>query len=167
MSLNAISGIGNNLMNSIQTAVKDGAATGAEEAKDNKAIKLEASKSSAVKKTSFLDKLVSVTNQTKPKPTQAQMEDSLAALRAKGKVVLHHPLDKTVKSYVKELKDFLGDIRDHAYQSKTRDEHYQGIEIADAKLDALAEDLLSTEKAELALMESLGRLQGLIIDIYV
>lgn len=164
MALNAISGLGTNIINAFQRPAAQ--ETGAEGASAAQA-KLEASASKTTNKPNFLEQLVSVTNKSKPKPELSQMQDRLADLRARGKVVLHHPLDSTVKSYVKDLKDFLGDIRDHAYGSARRDDHFQKINIADRNLDALGEELLQSEKPELALLDSLGELQGLLIDVYV
>ncbi|MDD9898517.1 MAG: DUF327 family protein [Candidatus Melainabacteria bacterium] len=164
MALNAISGLGTNIINAFQRPAAQEA--GAQEAAAAQT-KLESSTNKAAEKPNFLEKLTSFTSKSKAKPELTEMQDRLAGLKARGKVVLHHPLDSTVKSYIKDLKEFLGDIKDHAYGSARRDEHFQKINITDRKLDELAEDLLKTEKAELALLESLGELQGLIVDVYV
>ncbi|MDA0771748.1 MAG: DUF327 family protein [Cyanobacteria bacterium] len=167
MSLNAISGIGNNSLDAFQRPSAKDAATDLD-SKVADSAKLAETITKTVKKPNFLERLKAVTEpKLKSKPELEAMQDRLAGLRAKGVVVLHHPLDSSVKSYVKDLKDFLTDIRDHAYDSQSKDDHFQRIEIVDSKLDALAEELFATEQAELALVDSLGELQGLIIDIYV
>lgn len=164
MSLNAITGIANSALDAFNRPNLDSVSAG--EARNTQNSKVQSSTSKVDKEPNFLERLVSA-SRTKQKPSLNEMTDRLASLKAKGTLVLHHPLDSTVKSYVKDLKDFLGDIRDHAYDSMNKNDHFQRIDVADTKLDALAEDLLQTEKAELALLESLGELQGLIIDIYV
>ncbi|MBT6844028.1 MAG: DUF327 family protein [Candidatus Melainabacteria bacterium] len=167
MSLNAISGIGNNSLDAFQRPSAKDAATDAD-SKVADSAKLTEASTKSIKKPNFLERLKAVAEpQLKQKPEFEAMQDRLAGLRAKGVIVLHYPIDANVKSYVNDLKDFLADIRDHAYDSQSQDDNFQRIDIVDSKLDALAEELLATEQAELSLVDSLGELQGLIIDIYV
>ncbi len=166
MSLSAINSATNSLFNSLtsrpnidDTSVNQAAATEAQE------VKLKAEKDSKPKFLEKLDKILS--NSRQEKPSLESMQNRLADIKYKGKMLLHHPLESSVKSYMKDVKEFLADIRDHAYGSEQRDNLFQKINVVDNDLDQLGEKLLQGQTSELALIDSLGQLQGLLVDVYV
>lgn len=124
-----------------------------------------ASELSVKEKTGFFDQILNPKN-SKPVINAESMSMRYSELKAKGNLVRHHPLPGIVKDYVKDLKNFLGDIKDQAYQAEHEDELFQRIKIVDEKLDKLADEALSDQKRELALVTSLGELQGLLIDVF-
>jgi len=116
-------------------------------------------------KTGFFEQLLNQKN-TKETINLESMNMRFSELQAKGKLVRQHPLPGVVKDYVKDLKSFLGDIKDQAYQSEHKDELFQRIKIVDENLDKLVDQTLSDQKKEIALVASLGELQGLLIDVF-
>jgi uncharacterized protein YaaR (DUF327 family) len=111
------------------------------------------------------DKFLTVTK--KERPSLEDMQGRLADIKYRGKMLLNHPIESSVKSYMKDIKDFLSDVRDHAYESKYRDSLFQKINVVDSKLEKVGDELLDGQTNELALLDSLGHLQGLLVDIYV
>ena len=166
MSLTAISNAYNSALNSFARPTLDNTAINqhglASETQEVKLNPLKETKPSFVEK---LDKFLTVTK--KEKPSLDEMQNRLADIKYRGKMLLHHPLETSVKSYMKDLKDFLSDVRDHAYGSQQRDNLFQKINVVDSKLDKLGDELLQGQTNELALLDSLGQLQGLLVDIYV
>jgi uncharacterized protein YaaR (DUF327 family) len=116
-------------------------------------------------KPGFFDQLLSPKN-SKETINLESMTMRFSELQAKGKLVRLHPLPGVVKDYVKDLKSFLGDIKDQAYQSEHKDELFQRIKIVDENLDKLVDQTLSDQKREIAVVASLGELQGLLIDVF-
>jgi uncharacterized protein YaaR (DUF327 family) len=116
-------------------------------------------------KNSIFDQLL---NSKNPKEVNSveSMTMRFSELQAKGKTVRLHPIPKVVKEYVKELKNFLGDIKDQAYQAEHKDELFQRIKVVNENLDKLADQSLNDQKQELALVASLGELKGLLIDVF-
>ncbi len=166
MSLTAISNAYNSALNSFarpsfnDTAINQGTQTA--EAQESKLNPIKEAKPSFIDK---LDKFLTVSK--KEKPSLEDMQSRLADIKYKGKMLLHHPLESSVKSYMKDVKDFLSDVRDHAYSSQQRDNLFQKINVVDSKLDKVGDELLEGQGNELALLDSLGQLQGLLVDIYV
>ncbi len=166
MSLAAISNAYNSALNSFaRPHVNDttiGQHSVASETPEAKLNPIKETKPSFVDK---LDKFLTVTK--KEKPSLDEMQNRLADIKYRGKMLLHHPLEASVKSYMKDLKDFLSDVRDHAYSSEKRDNLFQKINVVDSKLDKIGNELLEGQTNELALLDSLGQLQGLLVDVYV
>ncbi len=164
MSLTAISNAYNSALNSFaRPSLNDTISnSGTSEAQNTKLDLLKENKPSFVEK---LDKFLTVSK--KEKPSLDDMQNRLADIKYRGKMLLHHPLESSVKSYMKDLKDFLSDVRDHAYSSEQRDNLFQKINVVDTKLDKMGEELLQGQANELALLDSLGQLQGLLVDVYV
>jgi len=97
-----------------------------------------------------------------------QMQARLADIKHKGALVMQHPLPKHVQSYIEDVRSFLTDVQDQAYSNtKNSDQVFEKVQVVDKALDDLAEELLQGQKNELKLVNSLGRLQGLLIDIFV
>lgn len=166
MVLNPISSL--NLPTSLETFSK----ASSKEAHSNKAntgvvensnsLKLESNKKSSVK--DLIDKILSNNSTTKEAPKLETMQARLSDIQRRGKLLLHHP--SSMKSYVKDMKDFLGDLRDHAYSAKYKDDLFQRMDIVDSQLDELSDELLNSQQQEMALVNSLGELQGLLVDVF-
>ena len=82
--------------------------------------------------------------------------------------VKSHPLPKMVREYVSEIRSFLTDVKDHAFEHRANDEGlFERMEVIDSKLSELGDQLLDEQKNELQIAANLGELQGLLIDFYV
>lgn len=141
---------------------------------DSGLLKAEANKSSAVldtKKTdkpNFLEQLLKKTGIKTEKPSLNQMQSRLADIKKLGTTLRHHPEPSMVKAYVTEVKSFLMDVRDNAYEGhKSPEDLFEKVDVVDKKLDELADDFLASQKPEMQLIDSLGALEGLLIDILV
>lgn len=121
-------------------------------------------KKSSVK--DLIDKILSnnPSNATKEAPKLETMQARLSDIQRRGKLLLHHP--SSVKSYVKDMQDFLGDLREHAYGAKYKDDLFQRIDTLNSQLDDLGDELLNSQQQEMALVNSLGELQGLLVDVF-
>ncbi|MCE2928175.1 MAG: YaaR family protein [Candidatus Caenarcaniphilales bacterium] len=136
---------------------------------NNPNAQIKSSETRKIEKESFWDNLVNKTKQSEivTRPTETQMMVRLADIKLKGKMLIDHPMPEAVKSYIKDVKDFLNDAREHGYKANFDEERFQKIDIVDEHLDEMAHDLISGQKPQLDLVNSLGRLQGLLIDIFV
>ena len=125
-------------------------------------------KSSTVKETgSFFENILNRSNKS-TKPAVIDVKAKLADIKAKGRLVQSHPLPKVVKDYVQEVKSFLTDVKDHAFEHKLDDENlFEKMETIDKKLVDLGDQVLEEQKDELAIVANLGELQGLLIDFYI
>lgn len=124
--------------------------------------------STALSKSSedFLQKFLNFRS-TSNKPEFSQMQTRLADIQYKGRLLREHPLPNLIKDYISDVKDFLQDARDHAYKGDFKENIFEKISVADKELDGIAKKLLEQEKEAFGLVHSLGRLEGLLIDIFV
>lgn len=104
-------------------------------------------------------------SETKASPEQLQ--ERAADIRRMGAFLEKHPMPEMVKDYITQVRDLLGDISDQAYSANKRDGLFQKLDVVNEKLDALADKVLADEKDGLELAQSLGELNGLLIDIFV
>lgn len=168
MPVNSISSINNSPLNS--ALAKNNELVSAQKKTSNSPNLLE--KSLNLVNQNFLNQLQNKTT-TQEKPKLEQMQDRLTDIQRKGVVLRHYPLADIADEYIGSIKSFLDDVREHAYGADfmTGEEGskpiFEKINIADKKLDELADKLLKDEKAGLDLVASLGELEGLLIDILV
>ncbi len=104
---------------------------------------------------------------TDTKASPEQLEQRAADIRRMGAFLQKHPMPAMVKDYITQVRDLLADISDQAYSANKRDGLFQKIDVVNDKLDKLADKVLSDEKDGLELAQSLGELNGLLIDIFV
>lgn len=104
---------------------------------------------------------------TETKASPEQLQERAADIRRMGAFLERHPMPEMVKDYITQVRDLLGDISDQAYSANKRDGLFQKLDVVNEKLDALADKVLSDEKHGLELAQSLGELNGLLIDIFV
>jgi uncharacterized protein YaaR (DUF327 family) len=116
-------------------------------------------------KTGFFDQLLNQKT-SKDNVSLESMKMRFSELQAKGKLVRSHPLPSVVKDYAKDLKNFLGDLKDRTYQAEHHENLFQRIKVADENLDKLVDETLSDQKKEINIIASLGELQGLLIDVF-
>jgi uncharacterized protein YaaR (DUF327 family) len=104
---------------------------------------------------------------TETKSSPEQLQERAADIRRMGAFLEKHPMPEMVKDYITQVRDLLGDISDQAYSANKRDGLFQKLDVVNEKLDALADKVLADEKDGLELAQSLGELNGLLIDIFV
>lgn len=124
-------------------------------------------KSSFEEKVNFFENFLNRSN--KPaKPSDEVLKNKLADIRHKASLVKSHPLPNLIKDYVADLKGFMTDVKDHAYQHQMNDDNlFEKMELIDQKLVELGDKVLEENKNELELVANLGELEGLLIDFYI
>jgi len=96
------------------------------------------------------------------------MKSRADSIRERGAILKKHPMPDLVKEYLGEVRDFLDDIRQNAYEGNFDDDGiFQKLDVVDDKLDQLAAEIIDTEKEGFEIADSLGQLEGLLIDIFV
>ncbi len=100
------------------------------------------------------------------KPSLEELESRAADIRRMGSFLQKHPMPEMLKDYISQVRDLLGDLSDHAYAAHKDSDLFQKINVIDEKLDLLADKVLKEEQESFALAESLGELQGLLIDVF-
>lgn len=115
----------------------------------------------------FLNHLKEKIAGKEPKPSMEELKSRVSEIGLKGKTLLEHPHRSMVEDYLSSVKDLLKDISKHGFESKNKGEIFERVDVVDEKLTKLADELLSSQGRELDLVNSLGELQGLLVDIFV
>lgn len=118
-------------------------------------------------KTSFFENFLNRSDKN-IRPSNEVLNQKLADIRHKAKLVKSHPLPNIISDYVKEVKGFLTDVKDHAYKHQMNDDGlFEKMELVDKKLADIGDKILEDNKNELELVANLGELEGLLIDFYI
>ncbi len=159
MSLQALtSNFTNQIMPNLQRAASGAASEVAE-------ITAEAS-SSHKNETNFFSNFLAQSSQDS-EITSENMQKRFSDLRRKGQMMQHHPTPDNVKTYVSDVRDFLSDLRDGAYSGQTKEGMFEKLDLVDEKLEQISQDFFKEQKNEMALVASLGELEGLLVDVFV
>ncbi len=109
---------------------------------------------------------------------EAQLQERLNALldqiTNQGERIAQHMDIRDMKKYRGLVKDFLNEVvnrshkfsRENFLDRKGRHRVYGIIRLIDANLDELASELVKDEKDHLSILEKIGEIQGLILDIF-
>ncbi len=81
---------------------------------------------------------------------------------------------RDMKLYRKMIKEFMNEIVSHSHKfsrenfldKKGRHRVYGMIKLVDETLDELAEELMKEEKDHLAILNKIGEIRGLLLDIF-
>jgi uncharacterized protein len=118
-------------------------------------------------KKEFFENFLNRSNKS-TRPSNDILNKKLADIRHKAKLIKSHPLPGIVKDYIKEVKGFLTDVKDHAYKHQMNDDNlFEKMELVDKKLADVGDKILEDNKEEIQLVASLGELEGLLIDFYI
>lgn len=109
---------------------------------------------------------------------EAQLQERLTAMmeeitRQGDKLAKHRDV-KDMKRYRGLIKDFLNEIvnrshefsRENFLDRKGRHRVYGIIRLVDKNLDELAQELVKDEKDNLSILEKIGEIRGLLLDIF-
>ena len=120
-----------------------------------------------IKENNFFENFLS--RSTKSNKVEAKnLETRLVDIKQKASLVMNHPLPSVVKDYVSEIKSFITDVKDHAYEHQKNDKNlFEKMNLIDEKLVEISDKLLEEQKKEIDLVASLGDLQGLLVDFYI
>ena len=109
---------------------------------------------------------------------EAQLQERLNILldqiTNQGERIAQHMDIRDMKKYRGLVKDFLNEIvnrshkfsRENFLDRKGRHRVYGIIRLIDANLDELASELVKDEKDHLSILDKIGEIQGLLLDIF-
>ena len=109
---------------------------------------------------------------------EAQLQERLTAMMEQitmqGEKLAKHRDVKDMKRYRGLIKDFLNEIvnrshefsRENFLDRKSRHRVYGIIRLVDKNLDELAQELVKDEKDNLSILEKIGEIRGLLLDIF-
>ena len=109
---------------------------------------------------------------------EAQLQEQLTAMMEEitmqGEKLAKHRDVKDMKRYRGLIKDFLNEIvnrshefsRENFLDRKGRHRVYGIIRLVDKNLDELAQELVKDEKDNLSILEKIGEIRGLLLDIF-
>ena len=114
-----------------------------------------------------------LTNAIADADLQAKVEAMLEDITFQGNRIAEHMDIRDMKRYRGLIKDFLNEVvyRSHKFSRENfldrRGRHrvYGIIRLIDSNLDELAGELLADEKNHLSILEKIGEIKGLILDI--
>ena len=105
---------------------------------------------------------------------QANVDMLLNDITAQGNRIAEHMDIRDMKKYRGLIKDFLNEVvyRSHKFSRENfldrRGRHrvYGIIKLIDENLDELASELLADEKSHISILEKIGEIKGLLLDIF-
>lgn len=109
---------------------------------------------------------------------EAQLQERLTAMMEQitmqGEKLAKHRDVKDMKRYRGLIKEFLNEIvnrshefsRENFLDRKGRHRVYGIIRLVDKNLDELAQELVKDEKDNLSILEKIGEIRGLLLDIF-
>ena len=105
---------------------------------------------------------------------QARLQSLMEEITMQGDKLSKRRDVKDMKRYRGLIKDFLNEVVTHSHSfsrenfldRKGRHRVYGIIRLIDENLDNLAQELMKDEKDNLAILNLIGEIQGLILDIF-
>ena len=105
---------------------------------------------------------------------QNALTNMMEEITRQGEKLAKHRDIKDMKRYRALIKDFLNEVvnRSHAFSRenfldrKGRHRVYGIIRLIDENLDQLAQELVKDEKDNLAILNKIGEIRGLLLDIF-
>ena len=104
---------------------------------------------------------------------QAKVDELLSDITAQGNRLAEHMDIRDMKKYRGLIKDFLNEVvyRSHRFSRENfldrRGRHrvYGIIRLIDKNLDELAGELVADEKDHISILDRIGEIKGLLLDI--
>lgn len=104
---------------------------------------------------------------------QEKLNMMLKDISLQGNLIAKHMDIREMKKYRGLVKDFLNEIvnrshkfsRENFLDRKGRHRVYGIIKLIDANLDELAKELMADEKDHISILNRIGEIEGLLIDI--
>ena len=105
---------------------------------------------------------------------QSALANMMEEITRQGEKLAKHRDIKDMKRYRALIKDFLNEVvnRSHAFSRenfldrKGRHRVYGIIRLIDENLDQLAQELVKDEQDNLAILNKIGEIRGLLLDIF-
>ena len=110
---------------------------------------------------------------------EGELKDKLSGLMSEiseqGKKISTHMDIKDMKKYRSLVKDFMNEVVTHSHEfsrenfldRRGRHRVYGIVRSVDKKLDELAEELMKDEKDQISVLDKVGEIEGLLLDISI
>ena len=104
---------------------------------------------------------------------QAKVDALMEDITAQGNRIAQHMDIRDMKKYRGLIRDFMNEVvyrshkfsRENFLDRKGRHRVYGIIRLIDSNLDELAQELVKDEKNHLTILEKIGEIRGLLLDI--
>ena len=104
---------------------------------------------------------------------QAKIDTLMTDITKQGELIARHMDIRDMKKYRGLIRDFLNEVvyrshkfsRENFLDRKGRHRVYGIIRLIDSNLDELAQELVKDEKNHIAILERIGEIRGLLLDI--
>lgn len=105
---------------------------------------------------------------------QEKLNGLLTDITTQGNVIAQHMDIRDMKKYRGLVKDFLNEVvnrshkfsRENFLDRKGRHRVYGIVKLIDKNLDELAEELIKDETDHISILNKIGEIQGLLLDIF-
>jgi len=106
---------------------------------------------------------------------RARLHGMIDQITLQGKKIADHMDIKDVREYRTMIADFINEVvtnshkfsRDNFLDKRGRHRVYGIVKLIDKNIDELAQELLKSEKDHLKILEKMGDIRGLLLDIAV
>ena len=104
----------------------------------------------------------------------ARLNEMLKSITEQGKAIGKRKDIRDMQRYRTLIKEFLNEIvtrshqfsRENFLDKRGRHRVYGIIRLVDSNLDELAQELLKDEKDNISIMEKIGTIEGLLLDVF-
>ena len=104
---------------------------------------------------------------------QAKIDRLMTDISVQGELIAKHMDIRDMKKYRGLIRDFMNEVvyrshkfsRENFLDRKGRHRVYGIIRLIDSNLDELAQELVKDEKNHLTILEKIGEIRGLLLDI--
>ena len=104
---------------------------------------------------------------------QAKIDSLMTDISVQGELIAKHMDIRDMKKYRGLIRDFMNEVvyrshkfsRENFLDRKGRHRVYGIIRLIDSNLDELAQELVKDEKNHLTILEKIGEIRGLLLDI--
>lgn len=104
---------------------------------------------------------------------QAKIDSLMMDITKQGELIARHMDIRDMKKYRGLVRDFLNEVvyrshkfsRENFLDRKGRHRVYGIIRLIDSNLDELAQELVKDEQNHIAILERIGEIRGLLLDI--
>jgi len=105
---------------------------------------------------------------------QAKIDTMLTDITAQGERIARHMDIRDMRKYREMIREFMNEVvyRSHKFSRENfldrRGRHrvYGLIKLIDANLDELAQELMKDEKDHITILNKIGEIRGLLLDIF-
>ena len=104
---------------------------------------------------------------------QAKVDGLLKDITVQGELIAKHMDIRDMKKYRGLIREFMNEVvyrshkfsRENFLDRKGRHRVYGIIRLIDSNLDELAQELVKEEKSHITILEKIGEIRGLLLDI--